>query len=114
MKLNFSREHLGRFCRERGISRLELFGSALGDDFRDDSDVDLLATLQKDARPTLLDWAEMQEELGRILGRPVDLVSRRGIERSRNRYRKRAILSSNGSSSSSPSGDPTYRPGVNA
>ncbi len=93
MKLDFNREKLGRFCRERGIARLELFGSALRDDFRDDSDVDLLATLRNDARPTLLDWADMQEKLAEMLGRPVDLVSRRAIERSRNRYRKHSILS---------------------
>ena len=93
MKLNFNREQLGRFCRERGIARLELFGSALGGDFRDDSDVDLLATLRPEARPTLLDWADMQEQLAELFGRPVDLVSRRAIERSRNRYRKHSILS---------------------
>jgi len=38
-------------------------------------------------------WVAMQEELERIIGRPVDLVSRRAIERSRNEYRKRPILS---------------------
>ena len=93
MKLNFNREKLGRCCRERRIARLELFGSALEDNFREDSDVDLLAILQNDARPTLLDWADMQEKLTEMLGRPVDLVSRRAIERSRNRYRKHSILS---------------------
>ena len=93
MKLDFNRERLGRFCREHGIARLELFGSALRDDFRGDSDVDLLATLRGDARPTLLDWANMQEKLAEMFGRPVDLVSRRAIERSRNRYRKHSILS---------------------
>lgn len=93
MKLEFNRERLGRFCRERGIARLELFGSAVGADFRSDSDVDLLATLRVDARPTLLDWADMQEKLAEMFGRPVDLVSRRAIERSRNRYRKHSILS---------------------
>ena len=93
MKLDFNREKLGRFCQERGIARLELFGSALREDFRDSSDVDLLATLRADASPTLLDWAEMQEELAELIGRRVDLVSRRAIERSRNRYRKHAILS---------------------
>jgi len=51
---------LGQFCRERGISRLELFGSALREDFRDDSDVDLLASLCADAHPTLFDWADME------------------------------------------------------
>ena len=92
MKLNIDQELLGRFCRERGIARLELFGSALRDDFRDDSDVDLLATFRDDAHPTLLDWAEMQERLANMFHRPVDLVSRRSIEQSRNRYRKHAIL----------------------
>jgi hypothetical protein len=92
MKLNFNEESLGRFCREHGIARLELFGSALGDDYGDGSDIDLLATLQSEARPTLLDWAEMQDKLAEMFGRPVDLVSRRAIERSRNRYRKHSIL----------------------
>ena len=92
MKLNFNPENLSRFCRERGIARLELFGSAGREDFRAESDVDLLATLRTDAHPTLLDWAEMQEQLGELFGRPVDLVSRRAIERSRNRYRKHSIL----------------------
>jgi hypothetical protein len=93
MKLNFNREGLDRFCAAHGIARLELFGSALRDDFRADSDVDLLATLRSDAHPTLLDWAEMQEQLAELFGRPVDLASRRAIERSRNRYRKHEILS---------------------
>src|ERR1041384_1987542 len=81
-----------RFCRRYGISRLELFGSALREDFREDSDLDFLATMRPDAHPTLLDWAQMQEELAKIVGRPVDLVSRRAIERSRNPYRRGPIL----------------------
>ena len=94
MKLNINHESLGRFCREHGIARLELFGSALGADFGGESDVDLLATLRTGARPTLLDWADMQEKLTVLFGRPVDLVSRRAIERSRNAYRKHSILTS--------------------
>ena len=93
MKLNFNHQKIGQFCQQCGIARLELFGSALRDDFRGDSDVDLLATLHIDAHPTLLDWADMQEKLAELFGRPVDLVSRRAIERSRNRYRKHSILS---------------------
>jgi predicted nucleotidyltransferase len=93
VKPQFDREKLEGFCRERGIARLELFGSARGENFRDSSDVDLLATLRSGARPTLLDWADMQEQLAELFGRPVDLVSRRAVERSRNRYRKHSILS---------------------
>ena len=63
MKLNFNPERLGRFCREHGIVRLDLFGSALREDFREDSDVDLRATLRLNAHPTLLDRADMLEQL---------------------------------------------------
>ena len=93
MSLEFDRQKLGQFCRDHGIARLELFGSVLRDDLRGDSDVDLLATLRADARPTLLDWAEMQEKLANLFGRQVDSVSRRAIERSRNRCRRQSILS---------------------
>ena len=93
MKLDFNRDTLKRFCEQHDIARLELFGSALRDDFRSDSDVDLLATLRADAHLTLLDWADIQEKLAELFGRPVDLVSRRAIEGSHNRYRKHSILS---------------------
>jgi predicted nucleotidyltransferase len=83
---------IGQFCRRHRIARLELFGSALRGDFNESSDVDFLATLRADAHPTLLDWAEMQEELAKIVGRPVDIVSRRALERSRNSYRKEPIF----------------------
>ncbi len=95
MKPQYNLESVREFCRERGIARLEIFGSALRDDFRRDSDVDLLCTLtpEKDQRCGLLEWVDMQFKLQEIFGRPVDLVSRWAIERSRNRYRRNAILS---------------------
>lgn len=93
MKVQIDHAALSRFCRERGIARLELFGSVLRDDFRANSDVDVLATLDPEAPVTLLGWADMQEQLSQIFGRPVDLVSRWAVERSQNPYRKHAILS---------------------
>jgi predicted nucleotidyltransferase len=95
MKPQYDTKSVRRFCRERGIARLEIFGSALRDDFRRDSDVDLLCTLtpEKDQRCGLLEWVDMQFKLAEMFGRPVDLVSRGAIERSRNRYRLDAILS---------------------
>jgi len=92
-RLHFDRERLGRLCQERGVARLDLFGSALRADFREDSDVDLLATLRPEVCVTLLDWADLQEMLSDVFGRPVDLVSRRAVEGSQNPYRKQAILS---------------------
>ena len=92
MKLNFDADAVGRVCSERGISRLEVFGSALGDALRDDSDVDLLATIRPGAKCGLFEWVELKEQLEAIFGRRVDLVSRRAIERSSNPYRKHSIL----------------------
>ena len=95
MKLRYDNEAVRRFCGERGVARLEIFGSALGEDFRPDSDVDLLCTLtpEKDQHCGLLEWVDMQFKLQEIFGHPVDLVSRPAIERSRNPYRREAILS---------------------
>lgn len=93
VKVPFDSKTLGDFCRRRGIAKLEVFGSALRDDFGADSDVDLLATIREDAHPTLFDWADMQEKLSEMFGRKVDLVSRWAIERSKNPFRKNAILS---------------------
>lgn len=93
MIAGYKSNELAQFCRDRGITRLEAFGSALRNDFRPDSDIDLLATFRSDAQPTLFTWAEMQGQLSELFDRRVDLVSRRAIERSRNRFRKHAILS---------------------
>lgn len=93
MNLKFDIEAVQQFCRDRGIVRLEVFGSALRDDFRPSSDVDLLCTLKPDSDCTLLGWADIKFKLEEIFGRPVDLVSRWGVEWSRNSYRREAILS---------------------
>ena len=93
MKLEFDAEAVRRFCQERGIARLELFGSALRDDFDSDSDVDLLASIRPGVKCGLFEWVDWQEGLARIFSRRVDLVSRRAVERSRNPYRRHSILS---------------------
>jgi len=92
MKLLVDHATLAAFCRQRGIARLELFGSALRDDFREDSDVDLLCSLRPHVKYGLWEWVALKHDLERFFGRPVDLVSRCGIERSRNPYRRSAIL----------------------
>jgi hypothetical protein len=85
---------IAEFCRRWKITELALFGSALRDDFRSASDVDLLVTFAPDAAWSLLDDVQMQDELQEMLGRDVDLVSRRAIEQSHNWIRRRAILES--------------------
>jgi uncharacterized protein len=92
MKIDVPLEALAEFCRHWRILRLEVFGSALREDFRDGSDVDLLVTFDADARWSLVDHAQMENELIRLLGREVDLVTRRSVERSLNSIRRREIL----------------------
>ena len=81
------------FCHRWKISGMSFFGSVLRDDFRPDSDIDVLVSFNEDADWSLLDHASMKEELSEILGRKADIVTRRAIEHSRNWIRKNAILS---------------------
>jgi predicted nucleotidyltransferase len=88
------RERLDDFCRRWKIVELRVFGSALREDFRPDSDLDLLVRFAADADWSLIDHVAMEEELTAIVGRKVDLVSQRAIERSANWIRRKAILES--------------------
>ena len=94
VSIAIDREKIAEFCRRWKITEFALFGSVLREDFRPDSDVDVLVSFASDAHWTLFDMVHMQEELQTILGRKVDLVSRRGLEASRNYLRRKAILSS--------------------
>lgn len=93
-RLTIPNHGIADFCRRWKIVDLSFFGSVLREDFRDDSDVDVLVTFAPDARWTLIDFSAMRDELCAIFGREVDLVSRRGVESSRNPLRRNAILSS--------------------
>ena len=80
------------FCRRWQISEFALFGSVLRGDFDPDSDLDILVTFAPGAEWSLLDHVRMEEELADILGRKVDLLSRRAVEHSHNWMRRREIL----------------------
>ena len=82
------------FCRRWRVRELAVFGSALRDDFRPDSDIDLLVAFEPEANWGLLEQAAMESELASLLGRRVDLVSRRAVEQSPNWIRRKAILES--------------------
>lgn len=84
---------LAQLCRKWCVVELALFGSVLRDDFRPDSDIDLLVTFSPDARWGLFAESQMADEFGSLLGRPVDLVDRRAVERSNNWIRRTDILS---------------------
>lgn len=83
---------LGALCATWGIERLEVFGSAARGDLRPDSDVDLLATFAGDRHYDAFALMDLQDELAALFGRPVDLLTRRAVERSRNPLRRQQIL----------------------
>jgi predicted nucleotidyltransferase len=64
----------------------------LRDDFRPDSDVDVLVTFEPDAHPGLFGLTDMEEELERMFGRKVDVVTRRAVEDNPNYIVRRHIL----------------------
>ena len=88
--IELSVDKIGEFCNRWKVIELALFGSVLREDFRPDSDIDVLVTFADDAHWSLYDWVDMIEELKTILGREVDLLSKKGL---RNPFRRQEILS---------------------
>lgn len=87
-QLSVPRDRIADFCRRWKVAELSFFGSVMREDFRPDSDVDVLVTFTPSAAWSLLDLVTMQEELGTLLGRPADLVEEAAL---RNPYRRSAI-----------------------
>jgi uncharacterized protein len=78
--LDIPETRLAEFCQRHHIRRLSLFGSILRDDFRADSDVDVLVEFEAGHTPGFA-FHGMQEELSAILGRQVDLNTPQGLSR---------------------------------
>lgn len=87
--IQIDRERIAEFCRKWRITEFSLFGSVLRGDFRPDSDVDVLVSLDPGAPWSLYEWVEMIDKLKEIFGREVDLVEKTGL---RNPFRRRGIL----------------------
>ena len=85
------REKIRDFCRRWKVIEFGLFGSILREDFHYGSDVDVLVTFSPDAHHSLFDLVRMEEELGLIFGRKVDVVEKAAL---RNPFRRHAILKS--------------------
>ena len=85
-KLDVSSEAIAAFCQKWKIAEFALFGSILRDDFRPDSDVDVLVSFAPDERWSLFDIVTMKEELKTIFDREVDLVQKEGLQNPFRRY----------------------------
>lgn len=80
---------LAAYCRQAGITRLEIFGSLARGEARRGSDVDLLASFADNPG---LRFFTMEDDMATILGVPVHLLSRDSVEEMTNPYRRKSIL----------------------
>jgi predicted nucleotidyltransferase len=79
--LEIDLDQIAAFCERHHIRKLSLFGSVLREDFRPDSDVDVLVEFESELPITYFDMADMQFELEAMLGREVDLLTPQEISR---------------------------------
>lgn len=91
-RINMPREAIAAFCKKWRIAEFSLFGSVLRDDFKPDSDVDVLVVFEDDAHWGFEQFQEMTKELEAICRRKVDLVEKRLIVQSENDIRRKHIL----------------------
>jgi predicted nucleotidyltransferase len=89
-KIKIDQSRIVEFCKRWKVKEFALFGSVLRDDFRPDSDVDVLLGFASDAKWDLFDLATMYDELQLMFGRKVDLVENGTI---RNPFRRQSIMS---------------------
>ena len=82
-------DKIADFCTRWQVREFALFGSVLRDDFRPDSDVDVLITFASDAPYSLFDLRRMENELRAIFGRNIDLVEKAALV---NPFRRQEIL----------------------
>ena len=81
---------IAAFCQKWRIREFAFFGSVLRDDFRPESDIDVLVSFEPNSPWSLWDLIAMRDELAALFGRPVDLVEREAL---RNPIRRQRILS---------------------
>jgi predicted nucleotidyltransferase len=88
-KFTLPRKKIAEFCKRWSITEFSVFGSVLRDDFRPDSDIDVLVSIDPKAHIGLFELIDMKLELEKMFKRPVDLIEKEGL---RNPYRRQEIL----------------------
>jgi len=94
IQIQVPKAKVAEFCRKNHIRSLAFFGSVLRDDFRLDSDVDILVEFEQGHEPDLMEMVALENELSEILGRKADMVERKAVEKSENYIRRRHVLQS--------------------
>jgi uncharacterized protein len=88
-RCHVTRSQIIDFCQRWNLIEFAIFGSVLRDDFRDNSDIDVLVNLAPNHGLSLFDWIDMQQELETLFNREIDLVDKRGLK---NPYRRSEIM----------------------
>jgi hypothetical protein len=88
-RIEIPKEKIRAFCEKWKVVEFSSFGSVLRDDFRSDSDIDVLLSFEENSTWGLYDLVDMKDELQAIFGRKVDLEEKKAI---RNPYRQRSML----------------------
>lgn len=88
-RIKVSPAQIAEFCQRWKITEFALFGSVLRDDFRPDSDIDVLVTFASSSDWSLFDWVDMKDELKVLFGREVDIADKEGLK---NPFRRHEIM----------------------
>ena len=72
-RISLTKERIAEFCRRNHIERFAYFGSIRRDDFRPDSDIDVLVDFAQEAKMDLIRMTEIEIELSDIVGKKVDM-----------------------------------------
>ena len=88
-QLNFNDNDIQTICRKFMIAKLALFGSVVRSDFGSSSDVDVLVQFGQSAKGSLFDLVNLQEDLVKIFGRSVHVVTYGSLK---NPYFKKSVL----------------------
>lgn len=90
--IDLDSERIEVICQQWQISELALFGSVLREDFCSTSDIDILISFADSAKISFFDLEEIEQQFSQLFDRPVDVVTKRAIERSHNWIRKKNTL----------------------
>lgn len=93
-KIELPMAEIAEFCQRWQVVEFALFGSVLRDDFRPESDIDILVTFSPSAKRGLTETLQMRDELQVVFERQVDLIVKSAIKRSENWLRRQNILES--------------------
>lgn len=91
-RIQLPQQALTEFCQKWKIKEMSFFGSVLREDFKPDSDIDILVSFEDDSTWGILELVQMKRELKILLGRDVDLLTKKSIEQSHNWIRRQEIL----------------------